>query len=100
MLRPETLDAQLNEAASRFLVSQIEIDTSKTQVVLPKVCDVYRNDFGGESSSCLSYCEAFLDESHLKALKAIGRRREGTSVNIKFHPCADQYHTLLKPVLD
>lgn len=91
VLRSETLNNQLNEAVRRFVPHQIVVDKAKNTVTLPKIFDVYRNDFGGDPVQCLVYCYPFMNQDQLREAKSIDR----SFLTVKFHPCADQYHQLL-----
>lgn len=98
VLKPEVLEEQLNFAASDFIKQNITIDESKRTIHLPKVCDVYRVDFGFENTdtanACLQYCLAFLDDSKSKKIQDLLKERPGTTV--KFLPTSQLYHTYLR----
>ena len=92
VLQTETLDDQLNTATTAFIQKEVDIDKAKGTVVLPKICDVYRYEFGnGDNSSCLNFCLKFLDEEDQRAVRELKE-------NIKFQPCSEQYHLYLKPI--
>jgi hypothetical protein len=40
VLRPETLDDQINHVCSLFLKQEMSIDRKKRMIMLPKVCEV------------------------------------------------------------
>lgn len=64
MLTPDNLEQELQTSATQFIRTQLGMDVQRALVFLPKVFDVYRNDFGnGEAKSCLLYCMKFLVES-------------------------------------
>ena len=75
-------------SASCFLAENVKIDKRKRTVFLPKVCDVYRNDFGmGDGLICLSLCLVYMDEQDQLAIGAL--LEEGV-VSVKFQPsCQD-----------
>lgn len=75
-------------SASHFLAENVTIDKKKRTVFLPKVCDVYRNDFGmGDGLICLSLCLVYMDEQDQLAIGAL--LEEGV-VSVKFQPsCQD-----------
>jgi hypothetical protein len=93
VLRPEQLEEQLSTAAVIFLESQLSVDVIRRCVLLPKVCEVFKNDFEEEASGCLYYCSRFLDSATVNALKRM--LREETTLTIKYQASADQYHTKL-----
>lgn len=82
---------QIDTAASWFLTKQLKIDKRKRTVFLPKVCDVYRNDFGmGDGVVCLSQCMMYLsdeiDQQKIEALLAEG------VVSVKFQRACEDFH--------
>ena len=93
ILRPDKLEEQLSTAAVVFLESQLSVDVIRRCVLLPKVCEVFKNDFDDEGSGCLYYCSRYLDSATVNALKRM--LREETTLTIKYQSNADQYHTKL-----
>jgi hypothetical protein len=97
VLRPETLEEQLNFAATEFIRSNVKVDEGKRTIFVPKVCDVYRNDFGFDGSNaayaCLQYCLGFMSQS--KAEEITGLLGNNYNFTVKFCPSSDQYHTYL-----
>ena len=94
VLRADDVEQQLNAAAAVFLKHQLHIDTSKRYVVLPKVCEVYKNDFGSDSLSCLKFCIGGLEEGAANTVRVM--ISEETSLVIRYHHSSDQFHTCLK----
>jgi len=63
VLTAEVMDEQLNVATSAFLSRQVKIYVNRHTIVLPKVCDVYRKDFGsGDPYDCVSFILQYMDE--------------------------------------
>lgn len=93
VLRPDKLEEQLAHAAVVFLESQLSVDVIRRCVLLPKVCEVFKNDFDDEGSGCLYYCSRYLDSATVNSLKRM--LREETTLTIKYQSNADQYHTKL-----
>ncbi|CAB9508403.1 expressed unknown protein [Seminavis robusta] len=93
VLRPERIEDQLSTASVAFLESQLSVDVIRRCVLLPRVCEVYKNDFEDEASGCLYYCSRYLDSATVNALKRM--LREETTLTIKYQSSADQYHTKL-----
>lgn len=63
VLRTETLDSQVTRSCALFLKQEVSIDRKKKIITLPKICEVYRHDFGGDGASPLSsllFCMQFL----------------------------------------
>ncbi len=93
VLTERTMDDQIDAACQNFLLNQVEIDTQKTTVVLPKVCDVYKNDFGnGDVIVCLSQCLQYLGDS---MQLSIAELLENGMVSVKFRTPCDKFHTHL-----
>ena len=93
VLQAQTMDDQIDVACQNFLMNQIEIDEQKTTVVLPKVCDVYKNDFGnGDVIVCLSQCLRYLDDGDQLSIAAL---LENGVVSVKFRSPSYQFHTHL-----
>ena len=93
ILRPETVEDQLSTAAVLFLENQLTVDVIRRCILLPKVCEVYKNDFENEASGCLYFCSRYLDQATVNALKRM--LREETTLTIKYQNSAEQYHTKL-----
>ncbi|KAL7550235.1 hypothetical protein ACHAWF_013474 [Thalassiosira exigua] len=90
VLQPQTMDVQMDASASCFLKSRVKIDKRKKTVFLPKVCDVYRNDFGmGDGLVCLSQCLIYLDESEQLAIATL---LEAGVVSVKFRRNREDFH--------
>lgn len=99
VLRPSTLESQLQDAATIFVAQQLVVEEQKRVILLPKVCDIYRNDFSaGDSRSCLSFCASFLSADRRNEVVAL--MKDETPYAIKFVPCAEQYHQVLSSVLE
>jgi hypothetical protein len=99
VLRPYDLDVQINLAAGEFLRCNVEIDESRRIIYIPKLCEVYRNDFVagdqvGASNVCLQYCLRYVPEPMRTQIKDL--LEEESSVTIKYLPTADQYHASLR----
>lgn len=93
VLRSPILDDQLTEASAIFLQQQVEIDPKRSHIILPKVCEVYKNDFGGDSLSCLKFCIGGLDDSTAAKIRVM--MMDQSSLVIRFRPASEQYHTSL-----
>ena len=87
------MDDQIDAACQNYLLNQVEIDAQKTTVVLPKVVDVYKNDFGnGDFIVCLSQCLRYLDVGDQLQIAEL---LENGMVSVKFRSPSDQFHTHL-----
>ena len=91
ILTPQTMDDKMDISAFLFLMGSVKIDLDKRTVFLPKVCDVYRDDFG-DGLVCLSRCLIYLDT---KSQLAIGGLLEGGMVSVKFSRASNSFHSNL-----
>ena len=83
----------MEAASSCFLADQVKIDKRKKTVFLPKVCDVYRNDFGmGDGIVCLSQCLIYLEEEEQLD---IGSLLEDGLVSVKFQRNCEDFRSNL-----
>jgi hypothetical protein len=96
VLNPLHLEAQLNSQVADFVRSNVTVDVSRKLVIIPKICEVYRNDFAAADSNpsvaCLRYCLRFLDEPTADQIYAL-LQDEAT---IKYQHTAEQYHSNLE----
>jgi len=96
VLQKATLEEQLNAATTTFIQKETDVDKAKGSVLLPKICDVYKYDFGNGDTTCaLHFCLKYLDEEDQRALMEL---KESPMLHVKFQPCSEQYHLYLKPV--
>ena len=87
------LDEQLERAAFDFLSRNLVVDSARRVIILPKICDVYRGDFGEEGSASIArYCADYMDEERAAAIRSL--LDEG--VSIRFQSSSDQYHATLR----
>jgi Protein of unknown function, DUF547 len=93
ILRPNIIEDQLNEAASIFLRKELVIDPRKKIILLPKICEVYKHDFGNDGVSCLKFCIGGLEEVVASTIRVM--MMDPSSLSIRYRPTADQYHTSL-----
>lgn len=93
ILRPSMVEQQLNVAASIFLRQELEIDPKKSVIILPKICEVFKNDFGGDAISCLKFCMGGLDEGTASTIRVM--MMDMNNLMIRYQQASDQYHTSL-----
>lgn len=60
MLTPLTLERQLMNASETTLKYTVSVDLSLRAVMLPKVCEIYRGDFGASTTDLLENCQRYL----------------------------------------
>lgn len=96
VLRPWQLEAQMHLSAGEFLRRNLILDGRKT-IFIPKLCEVYRNDFAGDSAGaagvCLQYCLRYAPEP--LRTKISNLLKEEPSIAIKYLSAADQFHAYL-----
>jgi hypothetical protein len=85
--------------------NELKADAHRRTILLPKVCDVYRNDYSnGEPISWLRFCLRFITEEDKDKEDLIRSMLEKSDplppAVIKYQPNAIQYHTFLKPRVD
>lgn len=93
ILRPSDLEDQLNVVAAAFLKKELVIDTRRRLVLLPKVCEIYKHDFGSDSLACLKFCMQQLDEGAVSTIRAIIGE---SHLVIRYQHISESYHSLLK----
>ena len=72
------------------------MDVPKCIVTLPKVCDIYRKDFGpGEPFDCLAFILQYLEEEMQTVIIDMSNK-ETSSPSIKYHNSNDHFHSTLK----
>lgn len=61
LLTPRNLEQQLNAASQATLTHSMSVDFGYHTVTLPKLCEVYRSDLGGDDAAkVLNTCLKFL----------------------------------------
>lgn len=93
VLKPRLMEQQLSLACSIFLRKELYVEVRTNTVILPKVCEVYKNDFGGDSNSCLKLCLEEVDEETADTIQTM---MSGGSISIRFQHTADNYHSYLQ----
>jgi hypothetical protein len=85
---------QLNTAAKIFLRQELEIDIKRRLVVLPKICEIYKNDFGQDSLACLKFCMGGLDEGTASTIRVM--MMDESNLVIRYQHTSESYHSALK----
>lgn len=99
VLTPDRLQSQLDAAAALFVQSQLNVDVSKRVITLPKICDVYRHDFGnGDHTVAIMFCVAFLSESDREDVIRMIQNESHVPLYMKHQPTSEQYYSCLKPL--
>lgn len=106
ILSPNRIDNQLKQACILFLRNSLTIDNESNRILLPKVTEVYKADFGGSITAIISFCLPFIDDKENKLalcnyLKGNDQSSSGYTkqqhYEVKFQPTTWEYCTSLKP---
>lgn len=96
------LERQLDAQAARFLRRTVRVDPARRVVLLPRVCDVYRHDFGrdpaGAGVAALKYCLPFLDEATVLLIEQL--QSDEAPWTVKFAPSSESFHSTLTESVD
>jgi hypothetical protein len=94
------LEDQLDAQTAAFIRRTVTVDVSKKVVALPKVFEVYRSDFSGETSifhasiKNLRFCLRYLDGPRAAEVRSL-LPEDTASIVIKYHSAAEQFHSIL-----
>jgi hypothetical protein len=93
------VEQQLSSAAGIFLKKELFIDARSHTIILPKICDVYKSDFGGsDSTACLRFCLDEVDEETAAIIRSM--MTDTNKVTIRYQPTSEQYHSYLQLRVD
>lgn len=96
VLTPSNLDEQLNAFCTLFCQGQLAVDFAKRVIVLPRVCAVYRNDFGnGDESVAAMFCITYLNEVTREQVLALVENEAQVPIVIKYQQISEQYRSYL-----
>ena len=96
---PEIMEEQLNAATSAFLSRQVKIFVNRRTIVLPKVCDIYRKDFGsGDPYDCVAFILQYMDEDEQDKIVELFTD-ETNAPSIKYQPGQQTFLTNLTLML-
>lgn len=94
ILKVDRLNEQLNSLSRSYMFRRLSVDTIKRSVTLPKVCDIFRQDFG-EAHVCLHYCLQFLSDDVQSMIIGMMENGQGP-ITIKYEQACDRFYTSLK----
>lgn len=95
------LDRLMESQAAAFIRKSVAVDVARKQVILPKIFDVYRNDYAsdfvhpGSGYESLRYCLRYLDDSVAFQTRML-LNDNAVVIIIKYHPAAEQFHSSIK----
>jgi len=93
LLTPENFKAQLNKATEICLDHSITVDMAWRSVMLPKVCEKYKDDFGDDNGETLKDLAAYLKPD--SALGVLLKRDVGKTPSIKYLKFTYESHSKL-----
>jgi hypothetical protein len=89
IVTPQSYDKTCMDAAQHYLSDSIQCDVRRWSVMLPRVCDIYRGDFGDDNFSILQQCKKMVDFSIQNEIQdVLNVAKHASSVVIKFHKYA------------
>eukprot|EP01041_Mallomonas_annulata_P003245 gene3245-6422_t len=68
LVTPNTLFIKLRECSQLVLSHSIRIDNKKNIIILPKICEIYCNDFGGDPLTISKHCLRYLNQNQWEEL--------------------------------
>ena len=98
ILSSESIDNQLKQACVNFLRHNLTIDYKSNRIFLPKVTEIFKNDFDGSTSSIISYCLPFIDEKDKKLALCNYLKGDNSTkqLEVRFQPITWEYYTSLE----
>jgi len=97
VLTPNNLQDELDAFSSLFVQSQLSVDVPKRVIVLPRICAIYRNDFGnGDDTVAIMFCITFLNDGVKNDVLRLLKNESNVPVYMKLQPISEQYHSRLK----
>jgi hypothetical protein len=60
LLRPDNLYMRLNDSSVDLFNRSLQVDMKRNVVILPKVCDLYKEDFGNDTHEVLRHILRYL----------------------------------------
>jgi len=96
VLKPSNLEEQLTTLSQKYLSNHFKTEPTRRIIILPKVCEIYRNDFGrGDFKTCALYCLQYLNGDE-QALLIEMLNIESGPVTFKSEQNCDRFHASLK----
>ena len=65
------VQGQVDAAVEAALDQLVTVSAAKNEIYLPKVCDLYLLDFGGNNSECLQTIQAYMSPTKRQAVKQL-----------------------------
>jgi Protein of unknown function, DUF547 len=93
------LDSILHFQTVNYIRNNVVVDVAKRQFFLPKIFDVYRNDFvsdltiPGSGHENIRYCLRYLDDRIALQIRSL---LEDASLTVKYFPVEEQFYSSLR----
>ena len=85
IMKPHSFEKTCMEACSLYLSDAIRVDLRRWSLVVPRVCDIYRSDFGEGNVSIVEACRKLADYKSKKDIQdVITIAKQASSVVLKF----------------
>mmetsp|Transcript_19758 Transcript_19758/g.36793 ORF Transcript_19758/g.36793 Transcript_19758/m.36793 type:complete len:1713 (-) Transcript_19758:223-5361(-) len=97
LMTPETMHNSLNEASIAFFESSMVVEMKKRVVTLPKICDVFGQDFGEEPLAVLRHILRYLNRDNWEKVSILLTNSKAPAV--KFQDLKARSHTRLHLVI-
>lgn len=94
ILKPDNLFIHLNEASVGLFHHSLTVDMKKRIVILPKLCEIFRNDFGNNSQEVLRYILRYLEREDWEKVSLLLNGPKPPT--IKFHEMECRSHDSLE----
>ena len=86
IMKPMSYNKICMDACQAYLADAVNVDVRRWSVMLPRIFDIYRNDFGEDNVSILLQCKKLVEFSIQNEIQdVIVAAKNASSVNIKFH---------------
>jgi Protein of unknown function (DUF1769)/Protein of unknown function, DUF547 len=95
----KNLDSALHFQTMTYIRSNVVVDVAKRHVFLPKIFDVYRNDFAsnltipGSGYENVRYCLRYLDDRTASQIQSL---LVDAALTVKYFPVEEQFYSSLK----
>jgi len=97
LMTPSSMHNSLNEASIAFFESSMIVDTKRRTVTLPKICDIFRSDFGEDALAVLRHILRYLNRDNWEKVSLL---LEGSKApTVKFQDFKPRSHSRLHLVI-
>lgn len=93
LLTTENLYEKMTEAAQLLLTRTMKVDSKRRTITLPKVCDIYRGDFGEDPHVAIRHCLRYLEHEQWEVASPL--LNDNKPPHVRFHSLKCQSHETL-----